>query len=303
MYSMAAVVLETGLTAHTVRAWERRYAAVQPRRDESGRRSYSAADVERLRLLKRATELGHPIRKLAGLNSDELGTLLATVRSEEAGDPATSAFRRSLLAAVEQYDVVGCERQLRLALATLPAVSLVQQVLVPALREIGERWFAGEVTVAQERLFTSTVVRTVQAMLDRLSGGRGAPKLVFATLPGERHTTGALLAGYFAATRGATVHFVGSELPPDALARLALAWRCDAVCVSVVLASAQTDARSRLRELAGELDGRIPIWVGGSGVDSIRDAQGAAPEGCAAIASVQELLVRLDALAVGAHPA
>ncbi len=65
MYSIKAVTALTGLGAETLRAWERRYQAIVPRRDENGRRSYSQLDLERLTLLANLTRQGHAISKVS----------------------------------------------------------------------------------------------------------------------------------------------------------------------------------------------------------------------------------------------
>ena len=71
-FTIKAVAQATGLSVETLRAWERRYEVVAPSRDSSGRRTYSAADVARLRLLRTATELGHTISRLAPLSMGRL---------------------------------------------------------------------------------------------------------------------------------------------------------------------------------------------------------------------------------------
>ena len=86
MYSIKAVSQATGLTVETLRAWERRYSIVTPQRDSSGRRTYGPEDVLRLRLLREATDLGHPIRRLAKLSEAELSGLI-----EKSSSPRMSA--------------------------------------------------------------------------------------------------------------------------------------------------------------------------------------------------------------------
>ena len=76
-YSIKAAAQMADLSVDTLRAWERRYRAVEPTRSETGRRRYTDAEVERLSLLKQATDLGHPISMVAPLANDELRELLA----------------------------------------------------------------------------------------------------------------------------------------------------------------------------------------------------------------------------------
>ena len=71
-YGIGAVAKLTGLTDHTIRVWERRYAAVVADRAPNGRRVYTAADIEKLRLLKTLTDQGLSISAIAGRTTDAL---------------------------------------------------------------------------------------------------------------------------------------------------------------------------------------------------------------------------------------
>src|SRR5688572_16347090 len=71
-YPLHAVVRMTGLSPEILRAWERRYRAIEPLRTPGGTRRYRAADVERLRLLKAAVAAGFRIGKVARLSAAEL---------------------------------------------------------------------------------------------------------------------------------------------------------------------------------------------------------------------------------------
>ena len=68
-YPVRLVALQTGLTPHVLRAWERRYGVVTPTRTDGGQRLYSQLDIERLSRLRRLTERGHGIGRLASSTS------------------------------------------------------------------------------------------------------------------------------------------------------------------------------------------------------------------------------------------
>ena len=74
-YPVRLVALRTGLSAHVLRAWERRYAVVSPTRTEGGQRLYSDLDIERLLHLRRLTERGHAIGRIASLPLAELARI------------------------------------------------------------------------------------------------------------------------------------------------------------------------------------------------------------------------------------
>lgn len=78
-YGIGTAARLTGLTTHTIRAWEGRYQAIAARRDAAGRRRYSPADIERLTKLKQLTDLGERIGRLAGLSPADLDERLAAL--------------------------------------------------------------------------------------------------------------------------------------------------------------------------------------------------------------------------------
>ena len=69
---IGAVARLTGLSVHTLRKWEDRYAAVEPRRTEGGERIYTRTDLKRLAYIKRLAEAGLSLRELARQSLDEL---------------------------------------------------------------------------------------------------------------------------------------------------------------------------------------------------------------------------------------
>src|SRR5579871_2950965 len=84
MHTIKFVAQHTGLSAHTIRAWERRYAALSPERTATNRRLYSTDDMEKLSLLRRAVQAGHNIGQIARLSLSDLQRLLAQNEALEA---------------------------------------------------------------------------------------------------------------------------------------------------------------------------------------------------------------------------
>ncbi len=82
-FAIGTVAGLTGLDVHTIRAWERRHRAISPRRTETGHRRYGEDQIQRLRLLRAATELGESIGQLAPLNDDELRSRLSRLSEGE----------------------------------------------------------------------------------------------------------------------------------------------------------------------------------------------------------------------------
>ena len=96
LYGIGTVSRLTGLTDHTIRVWERRYAAVTAARAPNGRRQYTEADVQKLALLKRLTENGIAISHVAGEPVDELRRRVDSI-CELAADARPRALRVAVL--------------------------------------------------------------------------------------------------------------------------------------------------------------------------------------------------------------
>lgn len=86
-YGIGTVARLTGLTTHTIRAWEKRHDAVTAKRDKAGRRRYSPADVERLTKLKQLVDLGERIGGLAQRSAEELDARLTALDTGAAQPP------------------------------------------------------------------------------------------------------------------------------------------------------------------------------------------------------------------------
>jgi len=294
MYSIKAVSQATGVTVETLRAWERRYAVVTPQRDGSGRRVYGPDDVLRLRLLREASDRGHPIRRLAKLSDAELSGLLV-----ESSVPRTTAgpggFAGQMLEAAKNYRVDECTQVLTLAIALLPPQRLFTDVLHPLLREVGERWHRGELAISQERLVSSTIRRHLGLVLETYSHTAKHQHIVFATLPGERHELGLLMIAISCASRGFRPHYLGTDLPAEEIARFARETGASIVAISVTLQEQLADAPRQLRQLGNALDPGSAIWIGGAAAQLLdRDAL---PANCVLVRDHLDLDRRLDMLA------
>lgn len=257
-YSLGAVVKLTGLSEHTIRAWERRYGAVKPARTDKGTRRYTQAEVARLRLLHSAVDAGHRIGDLAELSDAEIEERLALL-TESAPRPA----RAEVMEALERLDLPDVERVLGLQLSVLGPELFARELAAPLLREVGDRWERGETTIAAEHLLSSVTRGVLGAALRAGPRRDGAPHIVFTTPEGERHELGVLIAAVTAVGAGARATYLGPDLPVDEVARAAAATGAEAVALSVVTLPLGA-VRRYLQELRGRLSEAVSIWVGGA---------------------------------------
>jgi methanogenic corrinoid protein MtbC1 len=259
----------TGLAPDTMRAWERRYGAVTPKRDEHGRRLYDTDDIARLRLLRDAVDRGHAIRHVGPLTNAEIERLLAEGRDDEPDRVANSLVTR-LLEAAENYRPDLCDEILGLAIAGFSPRDAVQKIIAPALVEAGTRWHANRLSVAQEHLLTASVERLVMSTMHTFQKVARGPGIVFATLAGERHAIGSLLAAFLAASQGIRCIYLGADLPAHELAEAAK--RSKAAAVALSITTEIPSLKTQLDQLRETLPGAVELWIGGGVAQDLLDS-------------------------------
>ena len=254
----------TGLSTHTLRMWEKRYAAVVPHRTDAGGRLYTDADVERLRLLHRLVREGHAIGGIAKLPDPEL-RLMAAVSPVSATEPASQhlpELRARVMRAIEKLRFDEAEQLLsRAALGTEPGEFLTA-VVAPILVEIGERWERGDLRIVHEHA-CSTVMRGLLFSLMRLYPSTDARRrAVVATPAHEDHELGALMVAMLAAMHGWSVLYLGPNLPAEEIAYAVSDTDAELLMLSVTNLEPEA-ARAEVAAIEAALPKRVRFLVGG----------------------------------------
>jgi MerR family transcriptional regulator, light-induced transcriptional regulator len=260
-YSIKAAAEATGLTVETLRAWERRYRVIEPKRGAGGHRLYSSNDITRLRRLRESIVRGHQIGKIAHLSDEALDGLLGEPQQQP--DTGARALIDRILRAVAGYKPIECDQVMAMAFALLPPFDVVRDVLTPMLREVGERWHRGEFSVAQERIASYSARRHLGALLHTFNSVARGPGVVFTTLSGEQHELGALMYAALAASQRLRAYYLGPDLPPAEAGGFALKVGATAVAVSLVTEDTAESGMERIHVLRRHLPADKEIWVGG----------------------------------------
>jgi len=281
---MRVVIRRTGLSPDLLRAWERRYGVVEPTRSEGGQRLYSDQDVERLGLLARATGGGRSIGGIARLSIPELQRLIAQDEAGRARATESSATRQAAAAwflgaaiyAVEQLDAPRLEVLLRRSAMQLSATTVIDDVLIPLLREIGERWHRGELSPAHEHLGSVVVSRALDWMATAAIVTPNAPTLIVATPAHQRHELGAKVVAVTASDEGWRVVFLGADLPADAIATAARQSGADVVALSLIYPTNEPSILREIRTLRELLGADVKVVAGGTGAGALQPGLGEA---------------------------
>lgn len=244
----------TGVAAELLRAWERRYGLLDPMRTPAGYRLYSGDDVRRVARMRELLASGLSAAEAARV------TLAAPDVPRAATAPATAPAE--LRAAVERLDDAAVHAVFDRLLADFSLDAVLEGVVLPFLRDLGEAWARGEVTVAQEH-FGSNLVRGRLLGLARGWDRGSGPRAVLACPAGERHDLGLLCFGLALREHGWRITFLGADTPADTLTETVAGLAPEAVVLGVADPALLEPVVEPIRALAGA----TVVWVGGAGAD------------------------------------
>ena len=279
VYPIGYVSLTTGLSAHVLRAWERRYAAVKPSRSASGRRLYSQEDIDRLVLLQRAVTRGHSISQIAGLDVAELTGLAGfPVRSRPEtkpidASPTTDKLIDDCLRAAADLDDVALHTALRQAELHHNRKTVIEAIIVPFMADVGRKWRRGELRIAHERLSSGAVAACLNNMLARKPFKEShAPRILLAAPAGQHCPLGALAVGVIAQDCGWHPVLIGSDVPMEDIASAGISIDPQLIALSLTCRLDDHCVDSELRRFGKLLAKRYPFVVGGAASDAHRDS-------------------------------
>ncbi len=265
VFTIGMVAKMTGLTAFTLRAWERRYNAFRPNRSDSGRRLYTSREVERLKALKLLTESGHSIGEIAHLEMGKLNSLL--LRSDRGFGSAKAISL--ILSAVASCDLPRMSGYLRAAQLERDTRSLLIDVISPVLSEMGRRVASGDLDIYHEHAASALIRNLLLGILYSVEQLPSSPELkpiIFVTPEGDYHEFGILVSAILAALRGFKVYYLGPNLPVSSLVNALKNLNVGVVVVGCA-APPEVFSTNKWKAFVGELlkfNENVCFWFGGS---------------------------------------
>jgi MerR family transcriptional regulator, light-induced transcriptional regulator len=247
----------TGVSPELLRAWEQRYGLLQPTRTPGGFRLYSAADEARVQRMQRLVSGGLAAAQAARLvlSDDEPtpppASPSATTLEEAAGD---------LTASLDRLDEPAANTTLDRLFATYTVETVLQEVVLPYLHRLGDRWESGEVSVAQEHFASNLLRGRLLGLAQGWGQGRG-PAAVLACVPSEHHELGLLVFGVTLRRRGWRITYLGTDSPIGAVADISRSVQPAVVILLSMNPEGFLDHAPDIEKLAGE----VPVMIAGPG--------------------------------------
>lgn len=244
---ISTVAKEVGVSAITLRAWERRYGFPMPERSDGNYRTYSDDEVAKLRRVVSLMEHGLKVSEaIARVKGDA---------NERAIDPAKLVER--FFAAAEAMDAAAIDDVLGIAVRDLSPERACDEVLVPILRDIPHH-----LDIAREHV-ASRAVRNALSQLAATSRRGGKHGVFLLACPeGEQHEGGLLALAVHLKQRGERAVLLGANTPTEAIAAASKKLNPAAICISLIKKRSARELTDLLEAIVASC--RAPVIAGGS---------------------------------------
>nr|WP_321451089.1 MerR family transcriptional regulator [uncultured Carboxylicivirga sp.] len=262
VYSIKDLEKISGIKAHTIRIWERRYKLVEPQRTSTNIRLYNDDDLKRLLNVSILNQNGYKISKIAEMSQAELRNKVLDLCVDSGN---IDVQIESLMVAMLELNEAKFSSVLTNTILQLGFESTVESILFPFLERIGVLWQAGTITPAQEHFISNLIRQKLIVAIDKEMESfvsKSDKSIVFFLPENELHEIGLLFYSLIARKEGYNVIYLGASVPIDDLKVIMGARKVDVLFTSFVSANSKEELEQTLVEL-GEAVEQCPVFVMG----------------------------------------
>lgn len=254
----------TGIKAHTLRMWEKRYGLLSPDRTETKIRTYSDEDLVKLLNVAILYDSGIKISKIAECSESEIMKQVSLLYDE---DHSLSAVVSLLVQSMIEIDAETFERVLDKSIQKEGLEAVYSNYLMSFLERIGVLWMVGTITPVQEHFVSNIIRQKIITETDRLPlVERRMCDAVLFTPEGEHHEISLLYYNYLLRKKNYKTLYLGANLPVADLRKTLASINPKNLVVSMVANLSEECYNDYLKHLIDEVG--IPVFLGGTMVDN-----------------------------------
>ncbi|MFP4526727.1 MAG: MerR family transcriptional regulator [Bacteroidales bacterium] len=211
-YSIRELEKLSGIKAHTIRIWEKRYKIIQPKRTGTNIRYYSNNDLKKLLNITILNRQGWKISDIAKLSDEELNR---KVKDFSYDSKDTESQIEKLVIAMVDLDEVKFDQILSNAIMHDGFEQTIINLIFPFFKKIGLLWQTGSINPAQEHFVSNLFRQKLMVAIDNLKipDREDAKKFILFLPENEFHELGLLFYSYLIKKSGHSVIYLGSSVP------------------------------------------------------------------------------------------
>jgi len=246
-YSIKDMEHLSGIKAHTIRIWEKRYGLLDPDRSDTNIRSYSDKDVRRILNVAMLVKNGYKISAVALF--DEQRLQLEVIRINRNSTEPDKNIDQLLFLTVN-LDTFGFETLMNLIISQNGFKKTIEQVVFLFFERIGILWQTGSIFTAHEHFVSNLIRNRLIREIGNFESNESAKSVLFFLRNDEWHELGLLYFTPLAAEAGLRCVYLGQSLPFEDLSNLLTAQKYDFVCTSFIQAIEKAELEQYLANLS-----------------------------------------------------
>lgn len=292
-YSIRDLERLSGIKAHTIRIWEKRYRLVEPNRTITNIRTYCDSELKKLLNISILNRNGFKISKIAHLSLQEISEKVNQITRHEVD---TQSQIEGLTIAMIEFDEARFEKILSRSILQFGFEDTVIKIIYPFLVKIGLMWQTGAINPAQEHFMSNLIRQKIWVAIDgqMIAENEGTRHLLFFLPEGEMHELGILFFAYLAKRRGNQVIYLGQSVPMPDIAEILRSKPFDALATAFISSIHGNKILSVINELSA-IAGNIPLFISGLQVENL---DGSLPPNVTLIPSPGRFIEELEKITV-----
>jgi DNA-binding transcriptional MerR regulator len=260
-YSIRDLERLSGIKAHTIRIWEKRYGLIEPRRTLTNIRTYCDTELKKILNVSLLNRHGVKISKIAHMSPLEIADQIRRITHLV---PDEQSQIEGLTTAMIDFDEGLFERIIAHSLIQFGFEDTIIKIIYPFFVKIGLMWQTGSVNPVQEHFITNLVRQKVMVAIDNKFSPENADSkhLLFFLPEGEWHELGILFFAYLAKNRGHQIVYLGQSVPVADLAELLRVKPFDGLVTTLVSSMRESDVHDYAKMLS-HVTGSVPVFISG----------------------------------------
>lgn len=250
VYSIKEIEKLSGIKAHTIRIWEKRYNLIEPHRTNTNIRYYTDSDLKKILNVAVLNRHGIKISSIAKLNELELREEI--IRVSTTSDSNDTLIDSMVLSMID-LDEYKLEAMIDKSIHKIGFKATVTEVLYPFLDKVGILWQSGDVYPAQEHFVSYLIRQKIIAATEHLSNtfNPDAKKFLLLLPEGEWHEIALLFSQYLIREANHEVIYLGQSVPYSDVLAIGASKEFDFILFSSSASKTGFDLGSYLKDLAG----------------------------------------------------
>ncbi|HET6556664.1 MAG TPA: MerR family transcriptional regulator [Prolixibacteraceae bacterium] len=246
-YSIKDLEYLSGIKAHTIRIWEKRYRLLDPERSNTNIRSYSNEDVRRILNVAMLVKNGYKISNVASFDNAKLQSEVLR-QNKNLQDPEKNIDH--LLMHTLNMDLKGFELLVKNIISENGFSKTIQNIIFPFFERIGILWQAGSIYVTHEHFVSNLIRNHLIVEISKFDNHDSERTILFFLREDEMHELGLLYFNFLAAANGFRCIYLGQNVPSEDLVNLLKENEYNFICTSFIHAIEKESLEQYLAKLA-----------------------------------------------------